>query len=136
MMKIKYIFKSILIAELILSILPIAAFANDNTLMNDDSNIGIGVDSHLVVNDDSKKISLIIEKGNSVELIVTHFIKQFDYQIKWDTEDFISGYRVSYEGEDPMDVLKEFVNDVRKNGKLIKATVYKNNILVVENESK
>ncbi|NRD72904.1 hypothetical protein HQQ94_06555 [Shewanella sp. VB17] len=136
--------KLILISVLSLSLLPTVVLANDDLAVNDDTNIEINGESNIETNDEtniamddtSNKISLVIEKGSSVESILTDFVTQFDYQIKWDTEDFISGYRVSYVATDPMDVLKQFINDVRENGKLIKATIYKNNILVVENESK
>jgi hypothetical protein len=110
-----------IIAALGLTVLPPSVFANE---------------LEKTIDTDPQKVVLVIERGQSVKSALTDFVKEFDFEIKWAADDFISGYRVIYEAKTPVNLLREFVNDTRENGKLIKATVYKNNVLVVENESK
>ncbi|AQS39918.1 Toxin co-regulated pilus biosynthesis protein Q [Shewanella psychrophila] len=120
MMKVKLI----LLIALSLSIVPETVLANDSDVVKSDDS------SHI-----EAQISLVIKKGNSVESSLSDFVQRFGYKLKWDTEDITSGYSVSYEDTTAIGILKQFVSDMRANGKLIKGTIYKNKVLVIENES-
>lgn len=121
------IMKLILIPIMSIGLLPVSSFASSD-LSVDQTNL-------LITSNEDKNIELVIEEGASFKYTLIDFLSSYNYKMKWDTEDFISSYSVRYQAKDPMDLVKNVVSDIRDNGKKIKATVYKNKILVITNEN-
>ncbi|MDE1240606.1 TcpQ domain-containing protein [Vibrio aestuarianus] len=121
------IIKFILIPIVSIGLLPVSCFAS--------SELSVEKGNQLITSNEDKNIELVIEEGASFKYTLIDFLNDYDYKIKWDTEDFISSYRVRYQAKDPIYLVKKIVSDIRDNGKKIKATVYRNKILVIKNEN-
>lgn len=121
------IIKLILIPVMSIGFLPAYCFASGE--------LSVDQANQLITSNEDKNIELVIEEGASFKYTLVEFLSGYDYKVKWDTEDFVSSYRVIYHAKDPMILVKNVVSDIRDNGKKIKATVYKNKILVITNEN-
>ncbi|MDE1210996.1 hypothetical protein [Vibrio aestuarianus] len=121
------IIKLILIPVMSIGFLPAYCLAS--------SELSVEQGNQLITSNEDKNIELVIEEGASFKYTLIEFLNDYDYKIKWDTEDFISSYWVKYQAKDPMFLVKKVVSDIRDNGKKIKATVYRNKILVITNEN-
>lgn len=119
--------KLMLIPIISMGFLPASVFAS--------SELSVEQGNQLITSNEDKNIELVIEEGASFKYTLIEFLNDYDYKMKWDTEDFISSYSVRYQAKDPMLIVKNVVSDIRDNGKKIKATIYRNKILVITNEN-